>query len=156
MKMWFQNLSRREQGYLLAMSFSLLLWSLYQFALQPAAQQRDQMAQNNRVASQLLARVDAKVTQLLALRAAGEAGGDGNLTSAISRSSELAGLPVRRLQPNSRGEVQVRFESVDYDNLVRWLHRIEVVEGLVVVDASIAQAGRSGGVNATLRIAEAN
>jgi type II secretory pathway component PulM len=63
---------------------------------------------------------------------------------------------VRRLQPNSRGEVQVRFESVDYDNLVRWLHRIEVVEGLVVVDASIAQAGRSGGVNATLRIAEAN
>jgi len=155
MKTWFFGLTRREQGYLLLMGLSLSLWLLYQLALKPAAEQREQMAVNNRATAEVLARVDAKVTQLLAHRAQSETGGDGNLTAALSRSSELAGLPVRRLQPNSRGEVQVRFESVDYDTLVRWLHRIEVVEGLIVVDASIAQAGRSGGVNATLRIAEA-
>jgi Type II secretory pathway, component PulM len=49
----------------------------------------------------------------------------------------------------------VRFESVEYDALVRWIYRIEVVDGLVIVDASISQAGRSGGVNATLRLAKA-
>lgn len=156
MKTWFESLSRREQLYLLALAFALSLWLLYQLALAPAAAAREQMANNNRAAAELLARVDAKVTQLLTLRQQGEAASNSNLTAAITRSSELAGLPVSRLQPNSRGEVQVRYESVDYDTLVRWLHRIEVVEGLVVVDASIAQAGRSGGVNATLRIARAN
>ncbi len=155
MKTWFNTLTRREQLYLLIMAMAVSLWLVYQLALAPAAAQREQMAINNRAAAELLARVDAKVTQLLTLRAQSEQGGDTSLTSAISRSSELAGLPVRRLQPNSRGEVQVRFESVDYDALVRWLHRIEVVEGLVVMDASISQAGRSGGVNATLRIAKA-
>jgi len=75
------------------------------------------------------------------------------LVSAVSRSSELAGLPVRRLQPNSRGEVQVRYEGVNYDDLARWLHQIELVEGLLVVEASITQAGRSGGVSASVRVA---
>ena len=48
----------------------------------------------------------------------------------------------------------MRFESVDYDNLVRWLYRLESVEGLLVLDAAITQAGRSGGVNATVRVAD--
>ena len=156
MKAWFQNLSQREQIYVLLMGAVVALWLVYQLLLAPAAAQRQQMAINNEAAVALLARVDAKVTQLVGLRAGGSAGDDNNLTAAISRSSELAGLPVRRLQPNSRGEVQVRFESVEYDALVRWLYRIEVVDGLVVVDASISQAGRSGGVNATLRLAKSS
>ncbi len=154
MKAWFQNLSQREQVYVLVMGAVVALWLVYQLLLAPAAAQRQQMAMNNESAVALLARVDAKAAQLVGLRATGGTGDDGNLTAAISRSSELAGLPVRRLQPNSRGEVQVRFESVEYDALVRWLYRIEVVDGLVVVDASISQAGRSGGVNATLRLAK--
>ncbi len=155
MKAWFQNLSQREQIYVLVMAAVVALWLVFQLLLAPAAAQRQQMAMNNEAAVALLARVDAKVTQLIGLRASGGAGDDSNLTAAISRSSELAGLPVRRLQPNSRGEVQVRFESVEYDALVRWIYRIEVVDGLVIVDASISQAGRSGGVNATLRLAKA-
>ncbi len=155
MKAWFQNLSQREQIYVLVMAAVVALWLVFQLLLAPAAAQRQQMAMNNEAAVALLARVDAKVTQLIGLRASGGAGDDSNLTATISRSSELAGLPVRRLQPNSRGEVQVRFESVEYDALVRWIYRIEVVDGLVIVDASISQAGRSGGVNATLRLAKA-
>lgn len=155
MKTWFRSLTSREQLYLIALGPAVLLWLFYQLALAPAAASRAQMATNNVAASELLARVDAKVTQLRTLRAEGGGADNTNLTASITRSSELAGLPVRRMQPNSRGEVQVRFESVDYDALARWLHRIEVVEGLIVVDAALSQAGRSGGVNATLRIAKA-
>ena len=155
MKVWFNSLTRSEQMYLFIMAALVSLWLLYQLILAPVVAQRDQMALNNQATVELLARIDGKVGQLLALRVQNERDADGNLTTAISRSSELAGLPVRRLQPNSRGEVQVRFESVDYDALVRWLHRIEAVEGLVVIDASIGQASRSSGVNVTLRIAKA-
>lgn len=153
MKAWFLALSRRDQTALLLLGAVLLLWLLYQLALRPAAEARANMEMNNAAASELLTRVDTKVAQLMALRAEGQASPGGNLTTVLSRLSESLGLPVRRLQPNSRGEVQVRFESVDYDQLVRWLHALENEQGLAVVDAAISQAGRSGGVNATIRVA---
>ena len=149
----FLSLTRREQIYVLIMVAVLGLWLLYQFGLAPASSARQQLVENNRAAIALLARVDAKATELISLRELSKNQNSGSLVSAVSRSSELAGLPVRRLQPNSRGEVQVRYEGVNYDDLARWLHQIELVEGLLVVEASITQAGRSGGVNASVRVA---
>lgn len=154
MKAWFLQLTRREQLYLMVMAGAVLLWLMLQWAVLPLAERRAQMALNNQSAGELLARVDAKVNQLLTLRETEGARQNGSLSAIITRTSELAGLSVRRLQPNSRGEVQVRFESVDYDALVRYLHAIEVTEGLIILEASISQGGRSGGVNATLRLAQ--
>ena len=76
-----------------------------------------------------------------------------NLTRTLSQASEANGLAVKRLQPNSRGEVQIRFEGVAFDNLLQFLEQIEGVSGLAVLDASVSSAGRSGGVNATFRVA---
>ena len=86
----------------------------------------------------------------------GPAGGGGrqvNLTRTLNQASEANGLAVKRLQPNSRGEVQIRFEGVDFDGVLRFLQQVEGAADLTVLDASISSAGRSGGVNATLRIA---
>ena len=46
----------------------------------------------------------------------------------------------------------MRFEGVDFDALLQWLQTVEGNEGLRIVDASVSDAGRSGGVNATLRV----
>ncbi|MCH1492130.1 MAG: type II secretion system protein M [Luminiphilus sp.] len=151
---WFHGRTRREQVYLLIMGVAISLWLLLQLVVMPATQAKETMALNNQAAAELLMRVDSKATRLIRLRSEQGQGSRSSLTAAISRASEQEGLPVRRLQPNSRGEVQVRFESVDYDNLVRWLYRLETGEGLLIIDASIVQAGRSGGVNATLRVAD--
>lgn len=153
MKDMFFNMNRREQIYVLVMVAAVGLWLLFTFALAPASAAREAMKASNESAINLLARVDAKATELIRIRQEGSTQNNGSLVSAVSRSSELAGLPVRRLQPNSRGEVQVRYEAVDYDDLARWLYQVEMVEGLVVVEASITQAGRSGGVNASVRVA---
>ncbi|MEK9806799.1 MAG: type II secretion system protein GspM [Halieaceae bacterium] len=153
MKDMFFNMTRREQIYVLVMVAAVGLWLLFTFALAPASAAREAMKASNESAINLLARVDAKATELIRIRQEGSTQNNGSLVSAVSRSSELAGLPVRRLQPNSRGEVQVRYEAVDYDDLARWLYQVEMVEGLVVVEASITQAGRSGGVNASVRVA---
>lgn len=154
MKTWFLQLTRREQLYMMLMGVAVLLWLLFKVALLPLAEKREQMTLNNRNAGALLTRVDAKVNQLVTLRNSEAGRQGGSLSATITRTSELAGLGVRRLQPNSRGEVQVRFEGVEYDALVRWLHSIEVTEGLAILEASITQGGRSGGVNATLRVAQ--
>ena len=112
------------------------------------------MMANNKAATAQLARVEAKVSQLVDLRANGESGQNQNLSSTLSAAAQNAGLTVKRLQPNSRGEVQVRFESVEFDALLQWLQTIEGNEGLRIIDASVSDAGRSGGVNATLRVRE--
>ena len=118
----------------------------------PASEARGQMALNNQAVSAQLSRVEIKVSRLLSLRATGGSNQSQNLSSTLSAAAQNAGLTVKRLQPNSRGEVQVRFEGVDFDALLQWLQTVEGNEGLRIVDASVSDAGRSGGVNATLRV----
>ena len=151
---WFTDRPRREQLYLLLMVFAVGVWLIVQLIMLPASAAKQQMARNNELASEVLTRVDAKATRLIALRSATESSDRSSLTAAISRISKLEGLVVRRLQPNSRGEVQVRFESIEYDALVKWLYRLEVTEGLLVIDAAIVRGSGSGGVNATMRVAD--
>jgi type II secretory pathway component PulM len=130
------------------------VWVILQLIILPVSAQKQQMAVNNERAAEVLTRVDAKATRLIALRSAAESSDRSSLTAAISRISKFEGLLVRRLQPNSRGEVQVRFEAVNYDSLVKWLYRLEVTEGLLVIDASIVRSTGVGGVNATIRVAD--
>ena len=151
---WFNGRPRREQLYLLLMSLGFGVWVILELIILPVSAQKQQMAVNNERAAEVLTRVDAKATRLIALRSAAESSDRSSLTAAISRISKFEGLLVRRLQPNSRGEVQVRFEAVNYDSLVKWLYRLEVTEGLLVIDASIVRSTGVGGVNATIRVAD--
>ena len=154
MREWFNAQTQREQLALMILTAALVLYGLVAFVLLPVNDARNQMLANNEAAIAQLARVEAKVSQLLELRANSEAGQNQNLSSTLSAAAQNAGLVVKRLQPNSRGEVQVRFESVEFDALLQWLQTIEGNEGLRIVDASLSDAGRSGGVNATLRVRE--
>ena len=129
----------------------MLVWS-------PLAGQRDRLENQNRGVAASLQRVDVMVSEVLQLRAeeGGSTGGARrNLTSLINQSTARLQLAVTRLQPNSRGEIQVRFESAAFDDLLQWLHEMESGEGLLVREASITQAGSSGRVNATVRLAQA-
>jgi len=154
MREWFNAQTQRDQLALMILTAALVLYGLVAFVLLPVNDARNQMLANNEAAVAQLARVEAKVSQLLELRANSEAGQNQNLSSTLSAAAQNAGLVVKRLQPNSRGEVQVRFESVEFDALLQWLQTIEGNEGLRIVDASLSDAGRSGGVNATLRVRE--
>ena len=152
MRDWFASQTPRDQMVVMLLAGFLLLFSIVQFMLIPAGDARQQMAKNNEAASAQLSRVEMKVSRLLALRESGNTGQSQNLSSTLSAAAQNAGLTVKRLQPNSRGEVQVRFEGVDFDALLQWLQTVEGNEGLRIVDASVSDAGRTGGVNATLRV----
>ena len=152
MRQWFESLPSRDQIALMALVAALGLWLFVQLIFIELDGRRERLTQSNQALAEKLIRVDLKVEQLAALRAGG---GDQNinLTRTLSQASEANGLAVKRLQPNSRGEVQIRFEGVAFDNLLQFLEQIEGVSGLAVVNASVSSAGRSGGVNATFRVA---
>lgn len=152
MRQWFESLPSRDQIALMALVAALGLWIFVQLIFIELDGRRDRLTQGNQALAEKLIRVDLKVEQLAALRAGGGAQ-KVNLTRTLSQASEANGLAVKRLQPNSRGEVQIRFEGVAFDNLLQFLEQIEGVSGLAVLDASVSSAGRSGGVNATFRVA---
>ena len=148
---WFESLSRRDQLALLVLALAIGVWLFIQVVFVELDGGRKRLAESNQRLVEKLNRVDLKVEQLIVLRAGGNSG-QINLTRTLNQASQANGLPVKRLQPNSRGEVQIRFEAVDFDDLLQFLEQIEGASGLAVLEASISSAGRAGGVNATLRI----
>ncbi len=156
MKQWFAGLTQREQLSLLIMGLALALYLVFVLLLAPLSEARARMAEQNRGVAETLQRVDLLVSQILHLRESGnDSSSRRNLTSLINRSTSSFGLQVSRLQPNSRGEVQVRLENALFDELIAWLHQMEYTEGLLVREASITQAGSAGRVNITVRLAQA-
>ncbi len=158
MRSWFSQFNQREQLSLLVLAIALGFYLLYMLVWSPLASQRDQLEVQNRGVAASLQRVDAMVSEVMQLRA-GEGSSKGgarrNLTSLINQSTARMDLAVTRLQPNSRGEIQVRFEAAVFDDLLNWLHEMESGEGLLVRELSITQTGSPGRVNATVRLAQA-
>lgn len=153
MKQWFASLSQREQVYLLLLGLALGLYLLFILAVRPLGAARDELALRNTVVAESLQRIDVMVSQILALRESGpRSDAPRNLTSLVNRSTAEQGLAVSRLQPNSRGEVQVRLENAPFDALAAWLYHMEYREQLRVHEVSITQAGAAGRVNATVRL----
>ena len=156
MKEWFSQLNQREQLSLLLLGLALLLYLLYILVLSPLESQREQLIAQNSAVTQSQGRVDAMVSQLLQLRQGGaKAGAKRNLTSVINQSTSRLQLPVIRLQPNSRGEIQVRIENASFNDVLKWLNEMEYTESLLVREVSVTPAASAGRVNITVRIAEA-
>ena len=156
MKAWFIRLTQREQLSVLTLGLALVVYLLYMLVWSPLDERRDSLVQQNRGVAKSLQRVDAMVSEVMLLRD-GDArpGKRRNLTSLINQSTARRDLPVSRLQPNSRGEIQVRLESAAFDDMLVWLHELEYREGLLVREVSVTSSGASGRVNATVRLAQA-
>ena len=156
MRSWFLQLNQREQVSLLVLGLAMGLYLLYMLVWSPLESARDSLAQQNAGVATSLQRVDAMVSEITRLRESGaRPGARRNLTSLINQSTSALALPVSRLQPNSRGEIQVRLENAAFDDLLTWLYQMEYREGLLVREVSVTQAGSVGRVNATVRIAQA-
>lgn len=157
MKDWFEQLNQREQLSVLVLGMVLVLYLLIMLIWSPLDDMRDDMARQNRGVAGSLKRVDAMASELMSLRQNGNAKAPRrNLTALINRTTAEHKLEVSRLQPNSRGEIQVRLEGAAFDDLLAWLHQLEYDLSLLLREISITQSGTSGRVNATVRVGQAD
>lgn len=154
---FLQRFTPREQLSLLALALALAIYLLYQVLWLPMHDARSEMQRRNTSTAEVLQRVDAMVSEVLYLRSTGTAAPKrGSLTGVINRTTAQFSLPVSRLQPNSRGDLQVRFEAVSFDDLLQWMHRLETVDSILINEVSISQSGGPGRVNATLQLAQSS
>tara|TARA_R110001599_G_scaffold65838_2_gene185854 strand:- start:102993 stop:103463 length:471 start_codon:yes stop_codon:yes gene_type:complete len=155
LKEWFAGLNQREQLSLVILGFALGLYLLYMLVWAPLAERRDQLTVQNQATAASLQRVDAMVSEITRLRAGGGAiSARRNLASLVNQSTNRYNLQVSRLQPNSRGDIQVRLENAIFDDLLAWLDEVENREGLLVTEVAITRTGDSGRVNVSIRIAQ--
>jgi|AntAceMinimDraft_5_1070358.scaffolds.fasta_scaffold03061_5 type II secretory pathway component PulM len=156
MKEWFAQLNQREQMSLLTLSLAVIVYLLYLFVWLPLDSRRDELTLQNNATAESQVRVDAMVSELMQIRESGvQTGARRNLTSVINESTSRLQLPVIRLQPNSRGEIQVRLENAVFDDVLKWLYQMEYTEHMLVREVSLTQSNTAGLVNVTARIAEA-
>lgn len=154
MNKWFLDLTQREQMSVLVLAIAVGLYMLFVVVWSPVADSRDSMALRKLSTAESLQRVDAMVSELTQLRANGGNSSRRNLTSLINQSTSDRQLQVSRLQPNSRGELQVRLENASFDDTLAWLYDMEFVHGLLVREVSVTRSGSAGRVNASVRLAQ--
>ena len=155
MNKWLLRFNTREQLSLLIMSAAIALYVLFAWVWAPLDSARDDMALRNQSTVELLQRVDEMVSEVQALKAAdGGTARQRNLTSLINQTTRSQNLSVTRLQPNSRGDIQVRMEGAVFDDVMTWLHVIEQRERLVIQELSLTKAGGSGLINLTVRLSQ--
>lgn len=156
MKDWFERFSLREQLALLIMFSAVFVYVVVLFVVRPLGQAREELSARNAATAVVLQRVDAMATEIQSLRGAQSDSGAAssvNLSASLNESASRYLLRVSRLQPNSQGSVQLRFESAPLDALLRWIHELETLQGLRVDDVSLSQTSTAGVVSATLRVA---
>lgn len=158
MKAWFEGFSLREQGALLIMAAAVVLYVLFLFVICPLSQARAEWSARNLATAEALRRVDVMAAEILSLRESsteGSRSSSGNLSASLNQSASRYALRVSRLQPNSQGSVQLRFESAPLPSLLRWIHELETVQGLQIDELSFGQTSTAGVVSASLRVASA-
>ena len=72
------------------------------------------------------------------------------LLTTVSRTAKAAKITYSRLQPEGENGVNVIFESVSFNDLMKWLEQLEAREGMRVRQISIDRQEESGMVNARL------
>lgn len=151
---WFRKYSAREQAYLLACAVAVSLYILYMGIWQPLVGMRDDMAQRNIATQVKLSNVQAMASELQQLKASGTTRVRRNMNQLINSSTADLGIRPTRIQPNSRGETSIRFENVNFAELLRWLYHMEYGEGIPVKEVAINQGDRGGLVKATIRLGQ--
>ena len=154
MQEWFQKFTQREQVYLLGAAVAVFLYLLLMIIWRPLAGMRDDLAEQNAQLASNLLRVKAMASELQRLQSSGGTRGTRNMNQLINSSTSELGIRPTRIQPNSRGETQIRFEDVNFSQLMHWLHRMEYVEGVLVHEVAINQGDRGGLVRATVRLGQ--
>ena len=151
---WFEKYTQREQLYLLVVAVVVTLYLLLVIIWQPIAGMRNEMAKRNVEVAQQLARVKSMASELQALKSSGAGQSSLNMNTLINSSTSEYGIRPSRIQPNSRGETQLRFEAVEFSKLLQWLNGIESTEGVVIREVAINQGDRGGIVKATIRLGQ--
>lgn len=150
---WFRARTPSEQVSLVALSVVGFLYCAIVLIINPIAAARDAAVLGNTRVIESKQRVEMMAAELERLRAGGGATQAPNLMTLVNRVSQQLALAITRLQPSANGDLQVRFESVAFEDVLAFVYQLESVEGAIVREVTVSQA-QQGRVSATIRFGQ--
>lgn len=150
---WYYGRETSEQRVVAALAALVAVAVLWLGVWKPVSDWRE-VAHNRYLNAQSeLDWMHANEARARALAGSGDArGAQRSLVPVITRSAQSLGIQVNRLQPEANGAVSVGLQAQPFNDLLTWLHQLEENNGVEVLRLAIDAEGRSGIVNAQIRL----
>lgn len=152
-KQWFLDQSPRDQVMLSVGGIVILLYVLLFMVLMPMQDELAKKESNNVSSLEEQQRVYDMAGQVMGMRQAGGGQGSGSLNSIINQSLGEFGLRMETFQPSGNA-ARVRLASSDFNQVLAWLHELEVKRGFMVKDISITADKAPGAVLVHLQLVQ--
>lgn len=150
---WYYTREPGEQRIVAVVTVLVVLAVLWLAIWKPVSDWREVENNRYRNAQAELDWLQANEGRARALAASGGGrGGDRSLVPVITRSAKAQGIEVSRLQPEANGVVSVALQGQPFNELLSWLHQLEVNNGVQILRVAVDAEGRSGRVNAQIRL----
>jgi general secretion pathway protein M len=156
-KQWFNNFNTREQLMMVMGGAAVIVYLGYVLLWNPLAISQKNLKIQNQQATETLQKVEALAAQYKKLKQSGlssKKGSGQSLSQIIDTSVARNQLKMKRFQPSSSGDAQVRFENAEFNHIIAWLYDLENGYGLIVKDLSVTPSNISGYVDVSVRLSQ--
>lgn len=158
MKDWFAGLEPRERRLIITAGVVVVVALLYLLVWEPIAKDNDALKVRYESSQQLISWMEDAVQEAKNLQAQIKASGPSgrsknqSLLGVIDRTAkrDKLGPAVKRVQPDGKTGARVWLESAVFNDMIKWLEKLEQQEGIRLVTTVIDKQSEPGLVNARL------
>lgn len=143
LKVWFKDLSEREQK-LVVLASVVAIIGIFYFAiwspLSSALEKQRSVVANDRAE---LAWVKEQANRAAILRqSSNKTTFSGSLTQVVNQTTRSANIPIARMQPQG-DELVVTLDEVIFNDFLRWLDILES-RGVVIIQSDVSEINEKG------------
>ena len=152
-KQWWYQASSRDQLMLIAGAVFIVVYLLFVAVLGPVKEMRDTEVLRNTAQRASLERVKELAAKVMEQNSA-NAGGQqqSSIESIVQRSLGPNNMQVSSMDSSGNNGLRLRFDEVPFDNALKWLHEMEVTQGLQIQDLAVSPTNNPGMVSVNLRM----
>ena len=151
-KDWWDQASSKDQLYVVVCGIALLLYILFIGIFKPVKGMRDSQLKSNKAQLASLERVKEMAAQLKQSNEQGTTRQGPSLDRSVQSSLSKNGLRASSMDANGNNGLRIRVENAPFDSMLAWLYDLEVSQGLIMKDISVAAGSSPGTVSVNLRI----
>lgn len=154
-KQWWDQASSRDQMMLILGAAFLVIYLLFMAVLGPVQGMRDDELKRNTAQRASLERVKELAAKVMEQNAASSGQQQkSSIESIVQRSVGTSSLTLSSMNASGSNGVRVRFDDAPFEKVLKWLHEMEIAQGLHIRDLSISPSKTPGMVTVTLRMEE--
>jgi len=143
MKQWWQELNVREQKSVAAMATVIVIFVFYSIIWQPLNENLAKSTKKLERQQALLTWVNNNTALYQQVNTGGNTKSTGSISSIVNRTASNYQINVTRMQPQGY-ELQVWIDEVAFKDLLKWLDRLSLSEGLQVKGIDLTRGEQSG------------